>query len=255
MSGLVSYESSSDEEEQSLPNAAPSLPSKGKSADSAIPADDLDGSSNINKGFPTVELGEKRDASTRVDNGPMLGPIMPAQMQSDDNVLEQQDSAETSQQHMSERETIHLLTQATHPMTAIPPSPPGSPDPAMDAKFKRFLELKAKGVHFNEDLAKKSTFHNPGLLATMMARAGVEGDDQYRTSLPREVWDPLGFPPLAYKEELLRSQQILREQDSNSKKSLSAAGKRTIEFTSGGRSGASSRESTPGTASKRKRPG
>ncbi|KIW26322.1 uncharacterized protein PV07_09423 [Cladophialophora immunda] len=255
MSGLVNYESSSDEEKQSPPKVVPSKPSKGKSADSTVPADGLDRSS-INKGFPAAELDKGTGRNTGADNGPMLGPTMPAQMQGDDDIVQpQESSAETSQQHMSERETIHLLTQATHPMTAIPPSPPGSPDPALDAKFKRFLELKAKGVHFNEDLANKSTFRNPGLLATMMARAGVEGDDQYRTSLPQEVWNPLGFPPLAYKEELLRSQQALREQDSNSKKSLSAAGKRTIEFTSGGKSGTSSRESTPGAANKRKRPG
>ncbi|OAP54869.1 hypothetical protein AYL99_10569 [Fonsecaea erecta] len=255
MSGLVSYESSSDEEEQILPKATPSIPSKGKSPESAIPADDPS-SNGINNALPTLKSSERADGITNVDNGPMLGPTRPAQIHNDDDILEHQDpSAEGSQQHMSERETIHLLTQATHPMTAIPPSPPGSPDPALDAKFKHFLELKAKGVHFNEDLANKSTFRNPGLLATMMARAGVEGDDQYRTSLPREVWDPLGFPPVAYKEELLRSQQTLREQESNSKKSLSAAGKRTIEFTSGGLSGTSSRESTPGTASKRKRPG
>jgi hypothetical protein len=155
---------------------------------------------------------------------------------------------------MSELETIHDLTQATHPMTSIPPSPPGSPDPALNAKFKRFLEFKAKGVHFNEDLANKSTFRNPGLLATMTKRVGLEDHDQYRTSLPVDVFNPAGFPPSAYKEELLRSQQGLREQEQATKKSLSAAGKRNIEFASAGTSRSSSRESTAEMPNKRKRP-
>ncbi|KIW82979.1 hypothetical protein Z517_02222 [Fonsecaea pedrosoi CBS 271.37] len=253
MSGLVSYESSSDEEGLRTPEAAPSMSAKGKPAvpaNSAIPTEGIENSSGSQR-LPATDTG----TSTGIGNGPILGPTMPVQMHSDDDIVEQQSSMETSQRHMTERETIHVLTQATHPMTAIPPSPPGSPDPALDAKFKRFVELKAKGVHFNEDLAKKSTFRNPALLATMMARAGVDGDDQYRTALPREVWDPLGFPPSGYKEELHRNQQNLREQDSNLKKTLSAAGKRTIEFTSGKISGTSSRESTPGAATKRKRPG
>ncbi|EXJ53723.1 uncharacterized protein A1O5_12972 [Cladophialophora psammophila CBS 110553] len=253
MSGLVSYESSSDEEQPSPPKAEAIALSKGKPADLTVPTDGV-ASSSINKDFPTTEPGEGTDGTTSVGNGPMLGPAMPDQMRNNDEIIEQQDSPAKISQNMSGRETIHLLTQATCPMTAIPPSPPGSPDPALDAKFKRFLELKAEGVHFNEDLANRSTFRNPGLLATMMARAGLEGDDQYRTSLPREFWDPLGFPSFAYKEELLQSQQTLREQDAASKKSLAAAGKRTIQFSSGGKSGASSRESTPGLANKRKRP-
>ncbi|KAK6376280.1 hypothetical protein LTS17_006875 [Exophiala oligosperma] len=147
-----------------------------------------------------------------------------------------------------------MLTFASHPMASLPPSPPGSPDPVLEVKFKKFLDLKTKGMHFNEDLASKSAFRNPGLLATMMVRIGLDEEDQYRTSLPHQVWNPTGFPKSAYKEELLRAQQTLRDQDLAAKKSLSAQGKRTIEFMPGGRSGDSSRDSTPGMPNKRKRP-
>jgi hypothetical protein len=205
-----------------------------------------------NESDETAASGNEEVVRDITEDKPMVGPAMPEKLNNNDDF--DQDGSSGSPQHMSEHETIHYLTQATHPMASIPPSPPGSPNPTLNAKFKRFLELKAKGVHFNEDLANKSAFRNPGLLATMMTRAGLEGNDQYRTSLPTDTFDPTAFPPSAYKEELLRNQLLLKEKEQATKKSLSAAGKRTIDFTSGGTSAASSRESTPGKPVKRKRP-
>lgn len=44
--------------------------------------------------------------------------------------------------------------------------------------------------------------------------AGVEEDDQYATTLPKDVWNPLGFPAWAFKEELAKSQQeILKKRE------------------------------------------
>ena len=245
--GLVSY-ASSDEEDETPSQQTISVPAR----NNVVTSEDAN-SSKVTESQTTASAGNEVAFNGMAEEGPMVGPTMYRNLQ-DDGDLDQEDSLDESPRQMSERETIHYLTQTTHPMTSIPPSPPGSPDPALNAKFKRFLELKTKGVHFNMDLANKSAFRNPGLLATMMMRAGLEEEDQYRTSLPLETFDPTGFPTSAYKEELLRSQQSLKEQDLAAKKSLSAAGKRTIEFTSGGASGASSRESTPGTQIKRKRP-
>lgn len=248
MNTLVGYESSSEEDGANIKSAPPATASTEKESRSAPKA---------NGRPPTVDsvlaphLDESSATTATVEDGPMVGPTMPSQLDNDNDLSPEPSS--TIRQQMSERDAIRYLTQATHPMTSIPPSPPGSPDPALNAKFKRFLDLKAKGVHFNDDLARKSTFCNPGLLATMMSRAGLDGDDQYKTSLPKGIWDPLAFPPSAYKEELLRSQQTIREQESAIKKGLSTSGKRTIEFTAGGRSGTSSRDSTPGMLNKRKR--
>ena len=183
-------------------------------------------------------------------NGPLQGPSMPM----DGDQAQDGDIRLSEEPAMSEREAVRYLTRATHPMTSLPPSPPGSPDPSANAKFKRFLELKAKGVHFNEDLARKSTFQNPSLLFTMMVRAGIEGDEQYHTALPQSLWDPTDFPTSAYKEELLKSQTAMRTKEEASKKALSASGKRTIEIASGTASDGSSRSSTPGYQPSRKRP-
>ncbi len=247
--GLGGYGSSDDEDDVS-PEAIPVLGSSMETAEGSKST--LNGTSKMS-GSTTVNTGVSHAVSEIVLDGPMVGPSMPERSHMEAG-NQQEGYSPQPQPPMSEREEIHYLTQATHPMTSIPPSPPGSPDAALDAKFKRFLELKTQGVHFNEDLAKKSSFRNPGLLATMMTRAGLQDDDQYKTSLPLDVFDPTGFPPSAYKEELWRSQQSLKVQEQIDKKSLSAAGKRTIEFTSGGKSGASSRDSTPGIPSKRKRP-
>jgi len=235
MSGLVTYESSSDEEgvdastDQRKVGSSPDLQVNGIAQrgvlESARPsaADD----SNTANGI----------------EGALLGPTMP------EGAVPSE-----SYEELSEQDIIRHLTQATHPMISMPDSPPGSPDPAANARIQKFLELKARGVHFNDDLAGKATFRNPTLLSTMMKRAGIEKHEQYSTSLPTVLWDPSSLPGWAYKEALLKTQQELREKDGEEKKSLSAAGKRTIEFASASVSAGSSRHSTPGQQSKRRRP-
>lgn len=235
MSALVAYDSSSDEDaEQTTPaNKAAALPDEA----------------------PIVN-GEKQQqanvASVRTTDGddslPLIGPTIPDGL-SERELPDDEDGGSAAlqlPQGLAEQDLVRQLTQASHPMTVLPPSPSGSPNPRIEAKFKRFLELKTKGLHFNEDLAKKTTFRNPGLLSTLMERAGINGDVQYASSLPVSVWDPQSLPPIAYKEELLRSQQTIRDQQAARKKQASAAGKRMIEFASASRSGASSRTSTPG---------
>lgn len=107
------------------------------------------------------------------------------------------------------------------------------------------MELKKHGVHFNEDLAKKTTFRNPSLLSVMMARAGVEDEAQYTSSLPKDFWDVSRFPEWAYKEGLLRRQQELRERDEQDRKIKSASGKRAIDWISGGKHSDPVKSETP----------
>ena len=88
----------------------------------------------------------------------------------------------------------------------------------MEKKFEHFLELKKRGVHFNEKLANSSALKNPSLFQKLMVSSGVDEEDQYNTTLPLEIWNPKGFPPWAYKEELAKSQQEItkkREEESS----------------------------------------
>ena len=243
MSALVSYDSSSDDE-----GAATAIVTAAASVDTAL--------SHTNLQAESSALDQIEDASARLDvsDAPTVGPVLGPSAPTNGDVAETE-SSDVAPEHMSERDAIRYLTQAPIPMTSMPSSPPGSPDPVANARFARFLELKAKGVHFNEDLGRKSSFLNPGLLATMMSRVGVDEEHQYRTSLPLDLWNPNAFPEWAYKEELLRSQQQIRDKDDEQKKALSATGKRTIDFApSGGNSADSSRRSTPGFPKKRRRP-
>jgi len=87
-----------------------------------------------------------------------------------------------------------------------------------------------------------------------MSKVGIDEKAQYNTSLPLDLWNPNDFPEWAYKEGLLKSQQELKSQSDANRKMLSATGKRTIEFTPESASAGSSRKSTPGQQSKRRRP-
>ena len=238
MSGLVGYGSSSDEDEY----AQQLLVARNAERPSIVAVTEAD---NV---LPLTA------PSNQAVDGPMVGPAVPTNNDYSPATADEKDGGEPEAQMLSERETIRVLTQPSHPMSSIPPSPPGSPNLAANAKFRRFLDLKAKGIHFNEDLASKSSFRNPKLLSTMMARAGVDESEQYNTSLPKELWDPVGFPPSAYKEELGKSQQLFRERDEARKKELSASGTRTIEFNTAERAGSRSRDSTPASVGRRRKP-
>jgi hypothetical protein len=233
MNGLIAYDSSSDEEgaqtvvEVRKVGIAPKSPVNGTAQ---IPA----------HGNVQPLAASKVDTANNA-GGALLGPTMP------DDVID-------TYEEQSEQDIMRRLTRATHPMSAIPDSPPGSPDPAANARIERFLELKEHGVHFNEDLARKSTFRNPSLLSNMMKRAGIDEDEQYTTSLPIALWDPSIFPEWSYKEGLLKIQQALREKDETAKKVQSAGGNRTIEFASASNSGGCSRHSSPNQQSKHRRP-
>lgn len=117
------------------------------------------------------------------------------------------------------RALIQDLTLPPVPNLDIPPSPPGSPDPAANAKFEHFLSLKKQGVHFNAKLASSSSLKNPSLLTKMMEHAGIDEQTQYNTSLPVELWNTYNLPPWAFKEELLRAQQEVRQRMDDKKTS------------------------------------
>lgn len=45
----------------------------------------------------------------------------------------------------------------------------------------------------------------------------MEEGDQYATTLSKDVWDPLGFPASAFKEELAKSQQEILKKSEEAK--------------------------------------
>jgi hypothetical protein len=144
--------------------------------------------------------------------------------------------------YSTDRALIRDLTLPTVPNYDIPTSPPGSPDASANAKFKHFLSLKQQGIHFNEKLARSSALKNPSLMQKLMDFSGIGEGDQYATTLPKDVWDPNGFPEHVYKEGLTKSQQQIRKKLEDKK----ARGQRdAVDFVPATASTDSSRSGTP----------
>lgn len=229
MSGLVGYGSSDDEDEDIVPSST----NQPQNAGSAL----LNGSIR-----PSFVDGKQLAEAHHLAEGITVGPSMPDNAGATMTDTYEED-AEQGLPPLSERDLIRYLTQPPQPMTSLPPEPTSSADPAVSARFRRFLNFKSNGVHFNEDLASKSSFKNPSLFASLLERSDLSAESQYASTVPSAVFSVDMLPPWAYKEELLTSQRALNDDLEATKKAQSATGKRKIEFTSAG--GSQNRERTP----------
>ncbi|KAJ5184590.1 hypothetical protein N7491_007539 [Penicillium cf. griseofulvum] len=219
MLGLGDYESSSEDEVEQKGPAPNSQPRKCSATELLIQKQQR------NKDIPptTSQAGQDKDhkpshqqpketpfhiATDSVPEGPVLGPA------SMDMAPLSEDKHSTSG-HLSpfsaSRGLVQDLTLPPVPNLDIPPSPPGSPNPAANAKFEHFLSLKKQGIHFNSKLASSSSLKNPSLLRKMMEHAGINEQSQYDTSLPADLWNTSNLPKWGFKEELLRTQQDFRK--------------------------------------------
>ncbi|KAJ5774632.1 hypothetical protein N7457_009528 [Penicillium paradoxum] len=223
MLGLGVYESSSEDE---VEHKEPSPNSQRKKE---IPLATSQPSQNEVHN-PVKELPTETPSNAATDvvpNGPVLGP---ASMDMAPLPEERHSPSGRSSPFSTTRALIQDLTLPPVPNLEIPQSPPGSPNPAANAKFEHFLSLKKQGVHFNSKLASSSSLKNPSLLMKMMEHAGIDEQSQYDTSLPADLWTTSNLPDWGFKEELLRTQQILRKKTEEQK----ASGQRTsVGFVSG----------------------
>ena len=172
--------------------------------------------------------------------GPVLGPAGPPSAEASDRG--ERGGKRPQSPYSLNQSLLRTMTLPPIPNLDIPPSPPSSPDPATNQKFKQFLDMKKKGVHFHERLATTSSVKNPSLLKKLMASAGIDEQDQYVSSLPSELWDPSTFPAWAFKEELHKSQQEFQKM--LDEKRLQGA-RDSIDFVSATNSADSSRGGTP----------
>jgi hypothetical protein len=144
--------------------------------------------------------------------------------------------------YSASRVVIRNLTMPPIPNFDIPPSPPGSPRPGPTARFAQFLELKKRGVHFNERIEKTSALRNPSHLQKLMEFAGISEVDQYATTLPQDLAIPTKFPKWAYADELVAAH---KEETKRREAEQAKIQREAIEFVPASASGASSRAATP----------
>ncbi|OQE47230.1 hypothetical protein PENCOP_c001G02853 [Penicillium coprophilum] len=223
MLGLGDYESSSeDEAEQKGPS-----PNSQHRKDSPPTASQA-GQDEDHKSFhQQPKKTPVHVATDSVPEGPVLGP---ASMDMAPLSEDKHSTSGRSSPFSTTRGIVQDLTLPPVPNLDIPPSPPGSPNPAANAKFEHFLSLKKQGVHFNSKLASSSSLKNPSLLKKMIEHAGINEQSQYDTSLPSDLWNTSNLPKWGFKEELLRTQQDFRKQSEEKK----ASGQRSsVDFVSG----------------------
>ncbi|KAI1128114.1 HCNGP-like protein-domain-containing protein [Nemania abortiva] len=206
MAGLVAYESS-DEEEEVKPQ--PALEPLRKTEAVTADADSTPNTTIKEKPkSPQPRLEEDEGPAVYGPQiGPSLGPSFPP--------LEDPASADLPSRpgspYMATRALLRDLTLPAVPDMDIPPSPPGSPLAATSRKFENFLDLKKKGLHFNQRLAGTPSMKNPALADKLLAFAELDHRDQYRTTLAADLWNPNAFPRHAYKEQLRQSQSDIAQ--------------------------------------------
>eukprot|EP00850_Spirogloea_muscicola_P010957 SM000066S20432 [mRNA] locus=s66:308962:311680:+ [translate_table: standard] len=83
----------------------------------------------------------------------------------------------------------------------------------LQAKFVRYLELRAHGTFFNETLRKSKGYRNPDFMQQAVAHYNV---DQYGTCLRKDVFNPHGLDPEDFFDALAleqRKESERREQE------------------------------------------
>ncbi|KAF6844746.1 HCNGP-like protein [Colletotrichum musicola] len=228
MAGLVGYASSDEEEDEvqepipqkvqsltlthfrltsaqdDVKPSQPSPPLEQEIQESLPPEDGLTIEDGITIGpiqQHSVPLGPSLPT---VDAQPLQGPSAP------DSGLNDQ---APSSPYTASRALLRDLTLPPVPNFDIPPSPPGSPPPALSTKFTQFLDLKKKGVHFNAKLAQSTALRNPSLTDKLMGFVDLDGRAGYATTLPTDLWDPTSeasLPEWASRAALRQSQERVR---------------------------------------------
>ncbi|KAK4931853.1 hypothetical protein LTR66_016018 [Elasticomyces elasticus] len=189
------------------------------------------------------------DSTATADEIPQQEPLGPAPMPSAMPApglvgpsSRENGSAPTSP-YTANRLLVRNLTMPPIPDFNIPPSPPGTPPAATSAKFAHFLQLKAQGVHFNKKLEQSSALRDPSLLPRLMQYAGINGEEQYASTLPEDVAVPTRFPDWCYADELVKSSEAMTKKFEQER---AGTPRDAIDFVRTMHSAGSSRAGTPG---------
>ncbi|RFU75275.1 hypothetical protein TARUN_6959 [Trichoderma arundinaceum] len=258
MAGLVGYASSDDEGEDEQPQLQQEAPQVATQA-AALDADEAEKDEPQTKTLEAPLSSQKKDSDTQpqpptigpvVQSAVPLGPSLPPVDASITDTLPDPDGSQESPSspYSSSRALIHDLTLPSVPNLDIPPSPPGSPPPGTNKKVEQFLQLKKKGVHFNSKLEQSTALRNPSLMDKLLDFVGIDEVGQYETTLPKELWDPRGFPEWAFRDKLSKS----REKIAKEKEADRATGGRTaIDFVASNSSSSGGAAVLPGGLSSR----
>ncbi|KAF6805211.1 HCNGP-like protein [Colletotrichum sojae] len=223
MAGLVGYASSNEEEDE----VQEPIPQKVETPNKVTPPTTQTDSKDAKPSQPSPPLKQEIQDSLPPEDGLTIGPIQqhsvplgPSLPPVDAQPLQGPSAQESSPNdqapsspYTASRALLRDLTLPPVPNFDIPPSPPGSPPPALSTKFTQFLDLKKKGVHFNAKLAQSTALRNPSLTDKLMGFVDLDGRAGYTTTLPTDLWDPTSeasLPEWASRAALRQSQERVR---------------------------------------------
>ena len=108
------------------------------------------------------------------------------------------------------------------------------------------MSLKDKGTHFNTKLQSSPALRNPALTDKLLAFAGAE-EEQYGTTISKDLWDPGAFPGWAFRGELRAARERLRKEREGERRET---GK--VEFVASNGGGLAAGEGSGGLSKRRK---
>lgn len=122
----------------------------------------------------------------------------------------------------------------------LPPKTTQLCDPALQEKLARFHVLASQGRSINTNLKAAKAFKNPDILEKLISYCEV---NEIGSNYPKEIYDPEGFDPSDFYDEIAKQQQELIEKREADKK------RTHIEFIRPPLSSSSASFSQPNTAS------
>ncbi|KAI8910269.1 HCNGP-like protein-domain-containing protein [Gorgonomyces haynaldii] len=102
----------------------------------------------------------------------------------------------------------------------------GLPDPNLESKLNKWMDLKKQGLHLVERLEGTHAFRNPSIISKMVEYTGLT---EYGTNYSKYHYDPNRFPDNVYYEALEKEQSTIRTQKPTSNPYLSHKGKFHVE--------------------------
>lgn len=160
--------------------------------------------------------GNESSDRARTLNNTLMGPALQDHDTADVEKNDNDDLDPALSPYSQERQQVRLLTMPPVANFNIPPSPGPGDDADLAVsrkKIAKFVELKHKGVHYNEKLVSSSAFKNPAMTDKLLAFAGIQGLDQYRSSLPEGTGVDVDYWASLRVEEVVSRIEARREAD------------------------------------------
>jgi hypothetical protein len=105
----------------------------------------------------------------------------------------------------------------------LPPEPTGSCDARVQAKIKKFHEMKVAGTSINDNLRKSKAFRNPDILEKLVLYCNI---NEIGSNYPPHLFDPFIFKEEDFYDAIAQEQRRLEE-----KREQERANRTQIDFT------------------------